>query len=731
MDQRSSSSGKLAEATVTTGGTESKEASPDCGSIVSQDTHGKISSLDQLFCQDGVAVTLATHKATEHEEPVNKTEQTVSETERENKFQKKSCPPLASAVELANDGEEMIIEIHEHEFSDDVGDDDGCEGDARFERERETERKKGTEDSVKGNKILTETPEHKEAKGLDVQCIGKEAQFTDDKTLPSSEKPEMVNNRGLSAEKDIAVAGKTVILGRPKAQESEQRPMKRKSVDTADERLQSKMLKIVGKTTSGERRSEERSDSNSEQKKYTRMKDSGQGDGKAVPICKADAESENRSNSASSVDNCHRSEGGGSSRASISLPTLKNDTSLAPSPAEQKMSKSPLKVSQASSTENTSSRKVIKAGNPDTASSARTRVERPELQISSSRVESSENIDVTGRLATSRVPHRTPSNPKLSSADCALSSETGKEPATPILSKTQLEILELEMRARAIKAMLKAQEELEKREEKVKLDEKRRSVIPSPGQVPRSSQSTEGRSTVRPESKMIRIGTSNRGEAIAGPKTTGGADLAQRVIRGDVATPRQSQDKRLVERRPAAALAEGVSFTRTVQSNQVSVTRPGFKSFRDVVASGKFPTPANRFVKRPLASATRGRGGGGANSSCTTGSRIVRLSGGPRAANQSMVPVQKLAAMRQASGGPDKTAKMAGGDREDVRRVVASSLVSVRGSQALRDADNSLRYGHRDRTHGPSPNRDQKRSVVAWNRRGANYKQQVSRAGRF
>lgn len=722
-----------------TGGTESKESSTDCGLVVSQDrsTHGKISSLDQLSCPDA-ATTMhgVTNKTRVQQESVEETVEDISETENKDKSQKKSCPPqlrtLSSVVESVNDGEEMIIEIHEHEFSDDVGDDDGRDGDAGFERERENERKKKTEESVKGNKVLTEIPQHKEAKGSDVQCTSdEETKVIDDKRLPSSEKLEMENNRGLPVEEDNALAGKTVIVGRPKAPDGEQRGLKRRSVEIADERLQSKMQKLVGKATPGERRSEEGSDSNSEQKKCFGMKNSGMTDGKAVLASKADVESENRPNSVSSLDTCHRSESGGSSRASVSLPTPKRDRSLAPSPAEQNVSKSPSKLSRASSTEDTSSRRVIKLGNSDAASSARARLERPELQISSSRVESSENVEATGCLTTSKTPHRTQSQQKLSSADRALSSETGKEPATPILSKTQLEILELEMRARAIKAMLKAQEELEKREEKVKMDEKRRSVISSAGQLPRSSQATEGRSVVRPESKMIRIGTSYRGEASSGPKTPCGADSAQRVIRGDVATPRQAQDKRLVDRRPAAALAEGVSFTRTVQSSQASVTRPGFKSFRDAVASNKFPTSAYRLVKRPVASATRGRGGvGGAGSSCTS-SRIVRLSSGPRADNRSVVPAQRLTSMRQTSGGPDKTAKMAGGDREDVRRVVASSPASARGSQALKVTDSSLRYGHRDRAHGPSPSRDQKRSVVAWNRRGVNYKQQVSRAGRF
>lgn len=715
-----------------TGGTESKESSTDCGLVVSQDrsTHGKISSLDQLSGPDAATTIPVTNKTREQKESVDETVQDVSETDNKDKSLKKSSPTelrtLSSVIESVNDGEEMIIEIHEHEFSDDVGDDDGRDGDAGFERERENERKKVTEDSVKSNKVLTEVPQHKEAKGSDVQCMDEETKLTDDKRLPSSEKLEMENNRGLPGEDDNALAGKT-ILGRPKASDGEQRGLKRRSVEIADERLQSKMQKLVGKATSGERRSEERSDSNSEQKKCFGMKNSGMTDGKAVLASKADIESENRPNSVSSLDTSHRSESGGSSRASVSLPTPKRDTSL----VEQNVSKSPSKLSRASSTEDMSSRRVIKLGNSDAASSGRARIERPELQISSSRVEPSENVEAAGRLTTSKTPNRTPSQQKLSSADRALSSETGKEPATPTLSKTQLEILELEMRARAIKAMLKAQEELEKREEKVKLDEKRRSVISSAGQLPRSSQATEGRSVVRPESKMIRIGTSYRGEAASGPKTPCGADSAQRVIRGDVATPRQAQDKRLVDRRPAAALAEGVSFTRTVQSSQASVTRPGFKSFRDVVASNKFPTSAYRLVKRPLASATRGRGGvGGAGSSCTS-SRIVRLSSGPRADNRSVVPAQKLTSMRQTSGGPDKTAKMAGGDREDVRRVVASSPASARGSQALKVMDSSLRYGHRDRAHGPSPNRDQKRSVVAWNRRGVNYKQQVSRAGRF
>jgi len=65
--------------------------------------------------------------------------------------------------------------------------------------------------------------------------------------------------------------------------------------------------------------------------------------------------------------------------------------------------------------------------------------------------------------------------------------------SSPALSKTQLEILELEMRARAIKAMLKAQEELEKHKQK------RREGGGSPCEEPGVTQARgdEGRATLK------------------------------------------------------------------------------------------------------------------------------------------------------------------------------------------------------------------------------------------
>lgn len=272
--------------------------------------------------------------------------------------------------------------------------------------------------------------------------------------------------------------------------------------------------------------------------------------------------------------------------------------------------------------------------------------------------------------------------------------------SVPVLSKTQLEILELEMRARAIKAMLKAQEELERREEKLKFEDKCHLVPQVTNQTARSSQSSERHRVLSGGKKEMRAAAYQRLYTFAvESRNDQGEGENKRIIQNSMHTQKY-KTAQLVKRQPQTPAA-GIS-------NAMAQDRLSAKSCQEVMESSKLVT--SNLIKRPVIVATKGRAANGSSlASFGSGSRrIVRLSSEQRTADSRTV-VRRPNAFSSRAVTSEKISKPVMCNRNDTRRVIATSC----NSQVSRMTYDTIRYGYHDREHR-TPAREQSRSVVTW-----------------
>lgn len=279
--------------------------------------------------------------------------------------------------------------------------------------------------------------------------------------------------------------------------------------------------------------------------------------------------------------------------------------------------------------------------------------------------------------------------------------------SVPVLSKTQLEILELEMRARAIKAMLKAQEELERREEKLKFEDKCHLVPQVTSQIARSSQSSEHHRIISEEKKEPRPAAYQRLSTFAVQSKRAQGEK-KRIFQNSMHTQKY-KTAQFVKRQPQTH-ASGMSsaMAHTMLSRQ-SCNRLPVKSCQEVMESSKLVT--SNLIKRPLTVATRGRAASGSSltSFGSESRRIVRLSSEQRTDSRTVVRRPDAFSSRAVTS--EKVSQPMICNRNDTRRVIATSC----NNQVSRMTYNTIRYSYRDREHR-SPAREQSRSVVTWQR---------------
>lgn len=279
--------------------------------------------------------------------------------------------------------------------------------------------------------------------------------------------------------------------------------------------------------------------------------------------------------------------------------------------------------------------------------------------------------------------------------------------SVPVLSKTQLEILELEMRARAIKAMLKAQEELERREEKLKFEDKCHLVPQVTTQTSRSSQSSEHHRVLSEEKQELRPAAYQRLSTFA-VESRNAEGEKKRIIQNSMHAQKYKTSQ-LVKRQPQTPAAGMSNAMAQNMLSRQSCNRLPIKSCREVIESSKLAT--SNLIKRPVTVATRGRAAVGSLTRFGSGSRrIVRLSSEQRTEDSRTV-VRRPNVFSSRAVTSEKISKPVICNRNDTRRVIATSC----SSQVSRMTYDTSRYGYRDREHR-SPAKEQSRSVVTLQR---------------